>query len=226
MKAWWNKPLSKAPRNDDARAGGGDSRAAEETAVEIGHWTAGEANPTTTGIVRDRFTRLIQFGCPTCGRDVQCPSDRVEDDVGVMVECPHCDNISHVPAFDSKGSVQDSEIQIYCCVVVPTDEFPAWYFAHPVVEDADPAMEASYGLWAWCASCKHQYRSSVLFSFALTDSVGSMVMNANSAESARDFNALVDGHCPECSHGELLALRLPIPPRLKELLGQLEGAAT
>jgi hypothetical protein len=49
----------------------------------------------------------------------------------------------------------------------------------------------------------HPYPATRLWSFAMANRTGGFVFNARTPESARDFQALLDGHCSNCP-GELL----------------------
>lgn len=194
--------------------------------LEACRWQRGEENPVSADVNTRFGDSQVRYDCPTCGVPVRCPYESIHPVVGAMVECPTCGNVSHVSPLDQNGDFADRlEASVCACVLVPIDEFSDWYFAHPVCEGADPAIEASYGLWAYCARCKHQFSSSVLFSVAMTDSVGSMIFNANSPESAQDFNALTEGHCPDCGHGNLLALRTRAPERIRTAIQEMLGGS-
>ncbi len=217
--------------NPDAAVGGcfvmvGSAAAPFETMPkpDIVHWVPGAENPASRRVENPPGEGVVRFDCPTCLMPVYCAHEQMHGLVGAMVECTECGNISHVPAICRDPGQCDRE-PVRACVFVPISEFGAWYYAHPQCRDADPAHEAMYGLWTYCAGCKHDYVPSVLFAFATSDSVGGMVFNASTPESARDFEALRNGSCRKCNDTGLLALRLQIPQRVRvEIEDHLRGA--
>lgn len=178
------------------------------------HWVQGQENPASRYVQSQPAEGLVRFDCPTCAAPVYCKNEQIHGLVGAMVACAECGNISHVPATCLDPSHAASE-PVRACVFVPIREFADWYYAHPQCRGADPTHEAMYGLWTFCANCKHEYVPSVLSAFAMSRNAGGMAFNASSPESARDFEALGRGGCPDCGDANLLALRLEIPHRVR-----------
>ena len=177
-------------------------------------WMSGQENPASGNVESRPAEGLVRFDCPTCGSPVYCKNEQIHGLVGAMVACGGCGNISHVPATCLDPG-QAAREPVRACVFVPIREYSDWYYAHPQCRGADPTHEAMYGLWTYCANCKHEYVPSVLSAFAMSGNAGGMAFNASSASSARDFEALERGGCPECGDANLLALRLEIPHRVR-----------
>jgi hypothetical protein len=181
-------------------------------------WQKGQANPKSdrVALVIEGVRVLVRFACPTCNIPNYCDGSNIAEYVGVMVECENCGNVSHVPAA-FKNATDTSRLEIRGCSYVPIAEFRDWFFAHPSFSLANADDSGSYGLWAYCARCKHRFASTVLPSF-VTSMGRRTVFLANTPTSGEDMTGLLDGRCPECSDSNLLALMIDIPSSVREKL--------
>ncbi|HEV7670049.1 MAG TPA: hypothetical protein VGS22_16130 [Thermoanaerobaculia bacterium] len=182
--------------------------------LESVRWRKGEPNPKSDHV--ERFTEGVQgvrFTCPTCRLPNYCYN--IAEDAGAMVQCGHCGNIAHVPAA-YKNARTTSQLEIRGCSYVPIAEFGDWFFAHPYYSSSNAEDWGSYGLWAFCASCKHRFASTVLAIFPVASRAGGLMFNANSPASAKDMQGLLGGKCPACGNSDLLALMVEIPPSVRE----------
>jgi len=201
----------------------GQTLAPSETVplLESFRWRKGEKNPASTFVDIIEDINTTQFSCPTCHSPIFCEHSKIADDVGANVVCGLCGNISHVPSTlkDRNGL---SQALVYGCVFVPISEFGEWYDSHPVFEtllhNRESEILHSYGLWAFCAKCKHQYKSSVLAVFPLFKATQGGFFNANTQESAKDMKSLMDGHCSSCGDSNLIAVIVDIPQHMREVL--------
>jgi len=179
-------------------------------------WRKGEPNPKSGHVVR--FTEGVngvKFLCPTCRLPNYCYDSSVADEAGAMVECGHCGNIAHVPAA-YKSLSDTSLLEIRGCSYVPMTEFRDWFFAHPCYSSDNAEDWGSYGLWAYCALCKHQLASTVLSIFPAASMAGGLVFTAHSPASAKDMEGLLEGKCPACAERNLLALMIHIPDAVRQ----------
>lgn len=155
---------------------------------------------------------FIRYHCPLCQSLNIVSLDQVHEFVGVQVLCSSCNIASHVPGivkWDSKAK----GIKITAGVKVRISEFSDWYFAHPINQSLLRSKKlldhCQYGLWAYCANCQHQYKNTVLSEFSFANP--NTIFTAHSTSSARDWEGLMDGRCPECSHSDLIVIVTDIP---------------
>jgi len=183
-------------------------------------WQKGQPNP-----VSDRVDRLtegvkgVRFACPTCKLPNYCWVSDMADDVGANVLCGHCGNISHVPAA-FKNAKDAVGLEIPGCSYVPIAEFEDWLMSHPVYSSENIEDLGSYGLWAFCADCKHQFSSTVLPTFSIAVGMKGFVFNAKTQKSSDDMRGLLDGKCPACGDKYLLALMIEIPDEVRESIAR------
>jgi hypothetical protein len=180
----------------------GTARAPTESVLPLGsfRWRKGDLNPASKQVARFRYGNVlsgVKFLCPTCLLPNSCSDSSIDEVVGVLVKCPHCVNVSHIPAA-YKTHVNISSLAVRGGIIVPIAEFGDWFFAHPCYSSADVELYGSHGLWGFCAGCHHLYASTVLAMLPSFDLFKGVTFNAKSNESARDFNALRNHHCPDC----------------------------
>jgi hypothetical protein len=183
--------------------------------LQSNRWRKGEGNPKSERVVAlSEASRGVKFLCPSCRLPTYCFDSDINVDTGAMVQCGNCGNISHVPAV-CKVRADVPTAEIMACIYVPIAEFGDWFFGHPCYDSANVEDWGSYGLWAYCAQCKHQFKSTVLAIFPAARLAKSLVFNASSPASARDMDGLLEGKCPQCSDSNLLALMIEIPEPLR-----------
>jgi hypothetical protein len=219
------------PNSFDDRGGHyvmiGPARAPGEQVASLQsvRWIKGESNPKSPHV--ERFTRGVQgvrFACPTCKLPNYCYDSALADDAGAMVECGHCGNVAHVPAA-YKSQTTSEELEIRGCAYIPIADYRDWFFAHPCYSSGNAEDFGSYGLWGYCAACKHEFAGTVLASFPVASMARGLVFNANSPASAMDMRGLLDGQCPDCGTPDLLALMIEIPFSVRDKIARARAGA-
>jgi hypothetical protein len=176
-------------------------------------------NPITSEAVVKAGTLL--FKCPTCSNKVSVPMRQIDPIIGVSVVCTRCKNISHVPGI-YKTEPKPAGMSITGSIRVPITKFPNLYFEHPLIQSLIKSGQSDllfdYGLWAFCGACYHQFPARVLWAFSIADRAGGFVFNAQTPDSARDMNALRDGHCSHCQHQNLIVVVTEIPDYVRKVI--------
>jgi len=119
--------------------------------VKAFKWEKRQPNPKSKNV--EISTDGVEFSCPTCGKSNYCNYDNINSESGVMIECNHCNNISHVPG-DYKSKNKLSELSIYGCVLLSIDDFSEWYWSHPCICNSSYGPE--YGLFVLIANISTQ----------------------------------------------------------------------
>ena len=215
--------------NDHEDKGGcfvmiGTARAPTENVLplESFRWQNGEPNPSSKQVIRFKHENVfsgVKFLCPTCSLPNICFDENIADTVGVLVDCRHCGNVSHVPtAYRTQADV--SALAIRGGILVPISEFGDWFFAHPSYSSKDAELYGSYGLWGFCAGCNHRFARTVLAMLPVFAQFkkGIFDFNAKSKESADDFESLTNNSCGNCGHPNLIALMVDIPQYVRQAL--------
>jgi len=183
-------------------------------------WKKGKPNPKSDNVLMFKEgIEGVRFSCPTCGLPNYCFFNDLNVESGALVACGHCGNISHVPG-DFKTKTCPSDLIVNGCVYMSIDNFSDWFYAHPHFSSDNAEIYGSYGLWAFCAKCKHQYSSTVLPMFPISDQAGGFMFNARTQESADDMNGLINRSCPSCGTSHLLSLMIPIPERIMTTINE------
>ena len=190
-------------------------------------WSKGQPNPKSKSVAR--FGRGgpssgVQFLCPACTTENRVFDKDISDVSGANVSCDVCGTISHVPmAYRMQSDI--SGLTIHGSVRVPIAEFSDWVFAHPsfLTSDRkhvhpDTEFHGNYGLWGFCAGCRHQYASTVLPTYYSLIPGTRTLFNAHSEKSRQDFDALIEKHCPSCGNPDLLAIMVDVPQYVRDAL--------
>jgi len=199
----------------------GNKRPAAEPSKEI---TAAGVNPFTTDVIIKSGTLL--FKCPTCTSAVSVTLQQIDPIIGVSVLCSSCKNISHVPGI-YKTESKPAGMRITGSVRVPVGKFSDLYYEHPLIKSLIESHQSDflndYGLWAFCSACYHQYPSTVLTSLAMYQPMaqrgaGGLTFMANTSASAQDMNALLAGHCSQCTNKNLIVVVSEIPEYVSNVI--------
>lgn len=186
-------------------------------------WKKGKANPVSNNmdIIEHVGELFLRFLCPTCEHPMSIRLKNIEAIVGIPCQCDICDNLSFIPSvFSSEKGLAETNEDITGSVIVPIKEYSDFYLSHPIIkkmiEKGESELLSSYGLRGFCASCFHNYRSTVLNTFPVMNIGANSYFNVHSAESATDMTALSNGGCPACGSDKLVVIVTSVPTRIKK----------
>jgi hypothetical protein len=166
----------------------------------------------------------VYYKCPACSTVINVPQNQVDPLVGLNVVCPECKLISHLPGAFHAEPVPPAYL-IARGVQVHIDGFADWYYDNPainkILQTAQTELLENYGLWGFCASCRHPFPAALLNSLAIDQSVApgggsGILLSARTADPGTDMQALRTGHCPQCGHTELVVISCAIPDALRD----------
>ena len=181
-----------------------------------------ESRPTQLGVSPNpivagaqRRSSEIASVCWGCQTDLVCPISIIDDVVGAHRECHRCQTITHIPAVYKTSVEPYPPLSVF--VRLPISNFRSWGNQHPCWVLQDPEELAFYGLFAFCGSCDHRYKNSVLVSYLVSFS-DRIVFGAKSAASAKDFEGLRERKCPACGNSTLRVLITEVPENVRQWL--------
>ncbi len=187
-------------------------------------FTNAAGNPFTTRAV-SKAGKLL-FKCPTCPNTISVTMQQIDPIVGVNIVCSSCKKVCHVPGGYKSGP-NPQGLRITGSVRVPIIKFYDWYFEHPfiisLIKSGQSELLNDYGLWASCGVCYHPFLPTVINAFAMTRRSYSLFFNARTSDSARDMEALRNGHCSQCPNNNLNVIVAEIPDYVRNTIIKLRN---
>ncbi len=164
----------------------------------------------------------LYFKCPTCPDACSVYLEQIDPIGGVLVVCPGCGNIAHVPGC-YRTQPESPGFDITGGVLMPIKEFTDWFLSHPLIASMKSKRAYThlydYGLWALCPACGYRYSPTVLAYnlpfMKIRDASGSVLLT-KTEESATETSSLQAGCCPSCGHQEITAIVSDIPDYVRK----------
>lgn len=189
-------------------------------------WALGEENPSAPEVLLTQDLGRVVFPCPDCLHELTFDTGEIEPVLGALLVCDTCGNVIFIPGSIRQARLAPGEA-IRGGVLVPMKDLQDWYEHHPAfikqVERDDVDLFGNFGLWLFCARCKHSFRGSVIQSWIFQNRNPRMIVfdfvDSRDKVTVGDLEGLQKGQCPSCSYIEVIGLMVQIPEYVIQTFG-------